>query len=376
MNNLPQSGQHTGFQEVLPQPSDWMSGGETGIQGAALNTEEDWREYASPGKWQRDMKTLFETDACVSFGAIDDLQAYVNFCLRNSLWDAEHMTWLAANGYLDETGHANFSPRFIAKLSGTTMLKGNSFPAVWQAVRTYGLVPESAWPSDFKGLIPAPEVSGETQENWNIYYAEIPEDVLALGKEFRSRFELNWEWVSYPGVNMDIKGFASQLSRSPLEITTAICMPWNTTQTIQGCGAGSEHATALLRADELDGYSIRDHYSPFDKTLAPNYVITYATRGILTPISSTPDPIPFHHTFNVGIPYGSPASPEVSCLQTALQTLKTASGVPYMHPGVFGPFGPQTKAALALFQKEHNIQDDGTHFGPQTRAALNAALNS
>ena len=38
-------------------------------------------------------------------------------------------------------------------------------------------------------------------------------------------------------------------------------------------------------------------------------------------------------------------------------------------------FGKETKAALAQFQKDKGIADDGSHFGPLTRYALNKELN-
>ena len=367
-------GQHTGFLPADPILTDWQSGGETGIQTSPINASADWSEYQSPGKWQRDMRTLFETDACVSFSALDDLQTWGNFHLRNSLWDATHMAWLAEKGYLDETGHLSFSPRFVAKVSATTMVTGNTLPNVWNAIRKYGLVPESAWPSNFEALVPAPEVSGQTQQNWDIYYADIPADILAIGKEFLQHFQVNWEWVAYPGAALTPEGIASQLKFSPLQIATAVCMPWNTSQVINGCGAGAAHATMMAAEDTT--YHILDHYEPFEKELALDYVITYATRGILVPVSVSPTPTPFHHIFNTNLFFGETASPEVSCLQTALQTLKDRDGVPYMKAGIFGPFGHQTRVALAAFQQDHNIADDGTHFGPQTRAVMNAALNS
>lgn len=77
---------------------------------------------------------------------------------------------------------------------------------------------------------------------------------------------------------------------------------------------------------------------------------------------------PFSYVFNLNLSYGD-VGYEVNQLQQALQYLKI------MPSGVFGPFGPSTKKALATFQAIHSIKDDGTNFGPQSRAALNQALN-
>lgn len=62
--------------------------------------------------------------------------------------------------------------------------------------------------------------------------------------------------------------------------------------------------------------------------------------------------------------------PDVSKLQEALQSLG------YMtkrEPTTY--FGLRTSEALAKFQKNYGIQDDGTHFGPRTRLAMNNVLN-
>lgn len=93
-----------------------------------------------------------------------------------------------------------------------------------------------------------------------------------------------------------------------------------------------------------------------------------------------PPPASFQYTFTKQLTYNRPDlndAKEVQALQTALQTLKNSAGQPYMKPGTFGPFGPQTKAALGAFQTDHGIHDvdgQGTDFGPSSRAAINAAL--
>lgn len=107
----------------------------------------------------------------------------------------------------------------------------------------------------------------------------------------------------------------------------------------------------------------------------PNWDNGY--NGCIDPaefFAAAPAPTGFHYTFNVYLVAGTPASPEVRNLQTALQTLKGKDGVPYMQAGMYGPYGPGTTAALLKFQTDQGIKDDGTHFGPQTRAAMNAAL--
>lgn len=94
-----------------------------------------------------------------------------------------------------------------------------------------------------------------------------------------------------------------------------------------------------------------------------------------------PPPPSFTYNFTKQLKYNSPANDpkEVKAMQQALQFLKRpGSAVTYMTPGVFGPFGPQTKISLGNFQTDNGITDpqgQGTNFGPKTRTAMNALLS-
>lgn len=91
------------------------------------------------------------------------------------------------------------------------------------------------------------------------------------------------------------------------------------------------------------------------------------------------DPQLFKYEFKKNLKLGMPSSTEVNTLQKALQALKNSLGISYMVPGVFGPFGPQTKTALGLFQTDHGIKDpdgQGTNFGPKTRETINKELEN
>lgn len=98
----------------------------------------------------------------------------------------------------------------------------------------------------------------------------------------------------------------------------------------------------------------------------------YAT-GTVPPASS------FKYVFTKQLRYkGNNDAKELKALQQALQFLRsTMTGEPYMTPGLFGPFGPQTKKALGAFQTDNSITDpdgQGTNFGPSTRTVMNAKL--
>jgi peptidoglycan hydrolase-like protein with peptidoglycan-binding domain len=355
-------GHNTGFIEVAPRPQDWKSAEGTGVIGSPINATGDWRTYEPPGEWQRDMTTMFETDACVSFSANDTLETYGNYCIKHNLWPSDLVQWLQVKGYFNPDGTLNFSDRFTAKMSGTTM-NGNTLPAVWESIRVNGLVPETAWPSDFSHL----PTQGETQANWDKYYAPIPADVIALGKEFLSRFDtgnpnraVQWEWIAYPGIAMTPDSFAQQLKTSPLQIATAVCSGWNTSTVINSCGAGAGHATMLSSVEPNVSYHILDHYRQFDKQFSLSYVLTYAVRGILIPVAPViPTPSPIQFKFLKDMWFGQ-QNDDIIQLQIRLGVVPTS-----------GYFGPLTKAAVLRYQAAHGIPTTG-YCGPLTRASLNS----
>lgn len=367
--------QNTGVIEVAPKSTDWFSSGETGIASAVRLVSGDWRPYLPPGEWQKDMPVGidgFETDACVSFSANDFLETLGDWYIKNNIapFTPENVQWLKDNGYFNPDGTLNFSDRFTAKISGTTT-NGNSLPAVWDSIHKNGLVPESAWPMPLSELKADTNNNGQTTANWNIYYAAVPDSVVQLGLQFKARFTVNYEWVFSPSSPATNASIAEALKIAPLQIATAVCWPWNTSDIIKGCGAGTQHATLLSCIDTTAMYDL-DHYVPFQKRLGLDYNITYAMRGTFNVPTQVTPPATFHYTFTKSLYYGDPKNDlvELTNLQAALQFLN------YMKPGVFGPFGPQTRTALALFEKAHGIVDPqpGENFGPLNRIAINALL--
>lgn len=273
-------GENTGFIEMPPGECDYIAG----IQMAEVvrNPSGDWRTYEPQGENQKLMgaatptsSTGFETDACVSFSACDTIEVFVDWLISQRMVPQETVDWLRANGYFDGDGKLNTSDRFVAKVSGTT-LNGNGFQPVGDAIKHYGLVPETLWP------FPINEIDQDYTNAWNIYYKDVPQNVLDMGQEFLKRFRINYEWVfARPGTATPTTVLNS-LRIAPLQIATAVCDPWNTAEPIQGCGAGASHATCLTAVDT--DYHILDHYVPYDKLLDLNYDISYGFRYIVSPV--------------------------------------------------------------------------------------------
>lgn len=369
-------GQNTGFIAVEPKPGDFLAGGETGILNMPVLLSCDWRPFLPTNVWQLMIKSngvsIGDTNACVSFAAKQDVETQLNFQIKNNRLSSDNLVWLHDNGYIDANGSVLLSARFTAKMSGTTPSLGNSLPNVWASLANDGAVPESVWP------MPNFDSVNTEQEGWKRYYAEVPQSIINLGQQFKARFPVLYEWLIYPAAPAAGKAVLADLAVAPLEIATAVCSGWNTDDPIQACGPGTQHATMLTFVENNGDYDILDHYNPFQKQFAPAYNITYGMRGVVGQ-SLNPPPPGFHFTFTKQLTYEDASNDptELKALQQALQFLiHKATGQPYMKPGVFGPFGPQTAAALALFEADHGIMDSppGHNFGPLNRTAMNAAL--
>lgn len=378
-----QPSQNTGFVVVEPKLGDFMAGGETGILDTIVNKVCDWRPFLPTNATQlmkgSNGQAYGDTEACVSFAGCQSVETQLNFQIKNGLVNAENIAWLNANGYIDANGSVLLSKRFTAMMSGTTPAVGNSLPNVWQSLFRDGAVPESVWPmptAQFDALIATNNFT--VQDFWNIYYAAVPQTAITLGKEFAIRFPILYEWLVYPSAPAAGTTLLADLGVAPLEIATAVCGGWNTEDPILACGAGTQHATLLTFVEGNGEYDILDHYVPFQKQFASNYTITYGMRGVVGQ-GLAPAPVAFHYTFTKQLTYGNAQNDptELKALQQALQYIKSKkTNQPYMKPGVFGPFGPQTAQALSSFENDNGIVDPqpGHNFGPQNREKMNALL--
>lgn len=341
-------------------PQDWHIEGVTGIEGIITNPAGDWRKYESAGEWQKDMIADFETDACVSFSANDTLQIYGNFMIATGAWSQQTIGWLRSKGYLDAQDKLHFSDRFTAMMSGTTQAGGNSLPAVGNAIRKYGLVPDSLWP------MPTDEINGNPANAWDIYYVQPPANVLALGIESLKYLQINYQWLVSSGNGAKSSQFAEWLQTAPIQIATAVCPPWNTTDIIQGCGTGAAHATQLSYVDNVaQTYHILDHYVPFDKELAFNYTLAYAMQYTLSSVSQpvqAPTPVNIDPIVLQPVaPITNPTPVQIALLQkllNALQSLAAAlgirpstqavKGIQFDYMNTYNPFLSKTNITLAI----------------------------
>lgn len=371
--------QFTGLRVVAPAPTDFVAGAETAVPAAPRNDSADWTpEIPDPkGQLMKDPSgaVIGDTESCTDFSGTNAVSTQLDWLIAHGQIDPAGVNFLKGSGYIGADGKVSISPRFTAVMSGTTPQVGNTLPNVGNSLRHDGFVPESLWP------MPQFTPGMSVEAAWAEYFAPIPDEVVAAGKRLTSWISTQYQWAAFPGGGAQTPAqFSALLQLAPVQIATAVCPPWNTDQLIAACGAGTQHATTLINVQGHNGaYDILDHYQPWIKHFAPDYTITYGMQYF---VSSVPQagqpPAAFQHTYTVNLALGAPAGNEVKLLQQGLQALKDKTGKPYMAPGVFGPFGPQTEAALGRFQVDHGIADapQGHDFGPQSRAALTAALSN
>lgn len=112
----------------------------------------DWSNYLPNGEVQVSKN---DTDACVSYATTHAIEAQI----------------------YQQTGiKLDLSERFLAKMSGTTPF-GNYVAKVFETIMLYGMVTDNDW-------------NEPVVFDWQEYYADIPPDIIAKGKDFLSMWDI------------------------------------------------------------------------------------------------------------------------------------------------------------------------------------------
>ena len=131
----------------------------------------DWKTYLTrPNKIQfinAGFNNAFDTEACVTFATLKAIQTLMN----TKLFVKNNFEWLRDNGYFNKDTNLDFSVRYTASMSNTTIY-GNTFWNVMNCIKAYGLVPESLYPNK--------------ANSWNEYMSKdaITQEMKDLGAEF------------------------------------------------------------------------------------------------------------------------------------------------------------------------------------------------
>jgi hypothetical protein len=216
-------------------------------------------------------KLGIETSGCVSWTACQCIEEWLNGLIRLQLMPQSNLQWLLDNNYI-VNGLVVVSKVFIWIESGTTQ-NGNDFTSVGDAIRKYGLIPESMLPFN-------PQAS----DTWtSLRNQTISQACLDMGQEFLKRFDVGYYYVN--GSN-----WGAELPDGPIQIAIPVCPGYNTSDPIQACGLPEEHSVMI---DYMNGNEpqIVDHYAPEIKDLASNYPIMASMQWVVTPKQVTNNPM-------------------------------------------------------------------------------------
>jgi hypothetical protein len=235
------------FNGVIPWEDEPSAAGIATVR----NPSGHWQEFSSGNEQQYDQ--YMDTDNCTGFSFTRVTEAFINRLISLQLLSASTLLFLSQNGYLNGQGKVEFSERALGAMAGTTQ-NGNSFPNVYNAASTKGLIPNSKWSWDYN-----------QEKDYPTYYAIPPADLLALGQQFLNHFTFDKQPIAK--ADMD-----ACLPISPLWIAIPVCDWSSATPQYDG------HSTVMQHAVNIDqhtpaGFQIEDDYNPYIKTLSPDYFI-------------------------------------------------------------------------------------------------------
>ncbi len=256
----------SGFLKSFPKGKDWISvfgGGVEKIRFNPKNNPTFWVKYRPDGELQK--RRGLETFQCVSASALNIIETqvdYMSHLVNNDFKGGEHLSEAEKNeikyivniftefGLINEKGQCNASDRYLAKVSGTTK-RGNTQNKVAEAIRKYGLVPESLYPWP------------ENVSTWAKYYEPVPKEIIDRGKEILKYVKFNHEWVN--PVYM-----TRMLEFAPLQ-TSLYANPPIKNGIYQRTEKPRNHAVQLDNFKQFEWKGIFDSYIPFDKKMAWNF---------------------------------------------------------------------------------------------------------
>lgn len=335
----------------------------------------DWRPFIGSPRNQKFGN--WDTQACMTFSALDTFKTYANWLLSTNQISPEKVALLQANGFII-TNAGNFSlpleislsDRFLAKMDGTTQ-QGNDFDNVWNALAQYGCVPEADWTYTNEQALSFKAY----QDFWNDYYQTIPEVLIAKAKIFLSVFSVHFQFIVIQGTTVNpLSSVQNSLSKTPVQVAIPVCPPWNTADVLEPCGSSQpQHGVEIVAVDTAIHF--QDQYAPFLKQFDLKYDIPYAVVPVIQLVPNPAAPTNFTHVFTQTLVYGQ-TSAEINALQQALAFLG------FFHMTPTGFYGENTRLAVFAWQTANGVasslvlnQLQGRSFGPLSIARMNTELN-
>lgn len=235
--------------------------GSSNLPKDILREDGDWRGFIPVPENQ--YKNGFDTVACTIFNTIHAI------C---TIQEEKY-------GIKDE----NYSERWISILSNNTKA-GNDPIRVAQAIRDYGLIPDSMLPFD------------ETITSWeeyNSFKGGSERACYAAGQQWLKRWNFGYErvWNGDIPPELKIEKIKQTLTLSPVG---AAVFAWieNDGVFVKPQGEFDNHWTMITYVNKDNNPMADDSYDPFEKTLEKNYDFSLAIRYHVDKIE-TPEKLTF-----------------------------------------------------------------------------------
>jgi len=260
---------NTGLIVEPPKPKDWIFGATAkGIEFKQRIKGGDWRGVKLKKELQS-VKFKYDTQSCATFSALNSFEKQVNWMHQNKLIPEHVEKKLRDLGFFDINDEFNCSDWFTAVMSGTTA-NGNTLNAVWESIRTVGVIPQS------KGIEPN---DVDNINDW-LSKSRVTVEQLEIAKKSLEIFQTNYEWLVIGTPDPD--KIAKHLEHAPIHIGTAVCSGWSKDTPVKACNEPLQHATCAQYAEVKKVTHILDHYDPEEKQLEWAYPIPLAIKGVVT----------------------------------------------------------------------------------------------
>ena len=204
------------------QEKDYVFGAakELTLGGEVLQPDGQWDPYIPPNEIQN--LNGIEPFACVSFATTNCVEV-----LERRLYSLSQ----------------NWSDRFLASISGTAFLRGNSPQTVAEILRKKGCVEERDYPFS------------QDVDTYDKYYKTIPQNLYTLAIQFIAEYSFGHEYV-----NSNPKDMMNALKYSPLLFTTYAWVKNADGMYYKPSGVQDNHATMCYGYEEGKYWKIFDSY--------------------------------------------------------------------------------------------------------------------
>ena len=163
-------------------PGNWIAGANSPIGSSLLLPTGDWKPYTSAHEVQvfnAGYTNAYDTSLCTAYAGTDAIEHIINRMIFTGEIPVQTLDWLNENDYL-VNGKLELSERFTGANSEMT-LQGTYTYKTAESMRMLGVVPQSVL---------------ELADNFddNIDPDLIDDDVYELGRQFKERININWQW--------------------------------------------------------------------------------------------------------------------------------------------------------------------------------------